>query len=331
MGRSWRTGRGAVAVVVLLVSCWLRPPARLAGPWVWPLDGAREVGRPFAPGATRWSAGHYGADLPAPQGAAVRAAGAGRVSYAGLLAGRGVVVVVHGALRTTYEPVAAAVAVGDQVAAGQLLGRVAGAHASCGAGSCLHWGLRRGEDYLDPVRLLGGPVRLLPVGGVASRGRGGGDGREVRGREVRGRGGSARGHLGRGGLRRRRGPRRALVLAQTAPRPPTVPAPRSRAPRWTPRRCGPRVAPEPGSTLLSLRRSDLPLTSLALVALLAGLALVRSSPRPTAPPRAGAPSTAARAGARCSDGAPEPASTTSARRARRRPRRRASAAAGRRP
>ena len=41
-----------------------------------------------------------------------RSALAGRVSFAGRIAGRGVVVVGHGATRTTYEPVAAEVSVG---------------------------------------------------------------------------------------------------------------------------------------------------------------------------------------------------------------------------
>jgi murein DD-endopeptidase MepM/ murein hydrolase activator NlpD len=83
------------------------------------------------------------------------------VSYAGLLAGRGVVVVVHGVLRTTYEPVTASVRVGQAVAAGQVLGRLATGHCPTG---CLHWGLLRGDVYLDPVQLVGpGPSRLLPV------------------------------------------------------------------------------------------------------------------------------------------------------------------------
>ena len=51
-------------------------------------------------------------------GQPVRAALPGTVTFAGMLAGRGVVVVDHGATRTTYEPVAATVAVGTPVAAG---------------------------------------------------------------------------------------------------------------------------------------------------------------------------------------------------------------------
>ena len=165
-----------MAVVVLLatvagsfvaVSVLAPAPARAdTGPWAWPLEAVHRVSRPFDPPQVRYAAGHRGADLPASSGDPVLAAGAGLVSYAGLLAGRGVVVVVHGALRTTYEPVTAAVAVGEQVEAGSLLGALEPGHDGCPVEACLHWGLRRGETYLDPVRLVQpGPVRLLPVSG----------------------------------------------------------------------------------------------------------------------------------------------------------------------
>ncbi|MBK5306677.1 MAG: M23 family metallopeptidase [Frankiaceae bacterium] len=153
---------GALLVVGDLLA--LAGPVRAADPaWVWPLTGPPSVSRPFDPPATRYGPGHRGADLTGSPGQVVRAAGDGRVSYAGLLAGRGVLVVVHGDLRTTYEPVTATVRVGQQVTAGQAIGRLAAGHPGCPA-TCLHWGLRRGEAYLDPVRLVrAGPSRLLPV------------------------------------------------------------------------------------------------------------------------------------------------------------------------
>jgi murein DD-endopeptidase MepM/ murein hydrolase activator NlpD len=93
----------------------------------------------------------------------VLAAAAGTVAFAGPVAGRGVVVVDHGAVRTTYEPVAAQVQVGQGVAAGTPLGVLAGG-SHC-ARSCLHWGLRSGDQYLNPLLLLGagGHVRLVPA------------------------------------------------------------------------------------------------------------------------------------------------------------------------
>jgi murein DD-endopeptidase MepM/ murein hydrolase activator NlpD len=160
----------ARAAVVLSVLAWsLLPTAAAADAWQWPLAGPHEVSRDFAPPATRFGAGHRGVDLPAEAGAVVRAAGAGRISYAGLLAGRGVVVVVHGELRTTYEPVTSLHPLGSQVAAGEPIGRLEPGHLGCASAACLHWGLKRGEEYLDPTRLVDrGPVRLLPVPGGAS-------------------------------------------------------------------------------------------------------------------------------------------------------------------
>jgi len=97
----------------------------------------------------------------------VHAAGAGRVVYAGRLADRGVVSVAHaGGLRTTYEPVTSALRVGDQVTVGQLIGTLEPGHPGCPAPACLHWGLRNGTGYLDPLALFGlGRVRLLPLDG----------------------------------------------------------------------------------------------------------------------------------------------------------------------
>lgn len=151
-----------LALAGLLVALSASPAQALAG--VPPVDGP--VVRSFDPPAQRWNSGHRGVDLLAEPGAAVIATAAGTVSFAGLVAGKPVVVVSHGEWRTTYEPVEAAVRVGDRVAAGELLGRLAGGH-SCPGGSCLHWGLRRGEEYRDPLSLLSSGVRLLPAEAAA--------------------------------------------------------------------------------------------------------------------------------------------------------------------
>ena len=69
----------------------------------------------------------------------------------------------HGGVRTTYEPVTASVEVGDVVGRGGVIGTLQRAASHCFPRSCLHWGLRRGETYLDPLTLVGaGPIRLLP-------------------------------------------------------------------------------------------------------------------------------------------------------------------------
>lgn len=222
--------RARVLVVALLAWLAVGSPGAAAGSerpedWGWPVDGP--VVRPFDPPTTRYGAGHRGADLAAPVGTPVRTAAAGRVSYAGLLAGRGVVVVVHGALRSTYEPVAASVRVGDVVAAGAVLGQLTGG-GHCLPG-CLHWGLLRGDVYLDPVLLVRrGPSRLLPVPPEAA-------------------------------------------AAPAAPQVRRHPSP-SAAPVAL------RPVAQPG---LDLRAAQLPWGAAALVALIAGLLLVRpSTPKP---------------------------------------------------
>ncbi len=166
---------GVAAVVALTLSllCLVAltlPAAATAPPGisdpvgVWPLQPVPEVVGDFDPPDSPYGAGHRGVDLAGAVGQPVRAAMPGTVSFAGSLAGRGVVVVDHGLTRTTYEPVSASVSVGDPVAAGARVGTLQLGGSHCFPRACLHWGWLEGETYLDPLRLVGaGPVRLLPL------------------------------------------------------------------------------------------------------------------------------------------------------------------------
>ncbi|MFJ4833176.1 murein hydrolase activator EnvC family protein [Streptomyces sp. NPDC088747] len=144
----------------------------------WPVGSRPSVLRGWDPPATTYGRGHRGVDLAAGPGTPVRAVAPGRVSFAGPVAGRGVVSVeLTGTgtppLRTTYGPVTASVKKGAEVAAGEVLGTVEQGASPCPT-SCLHWGLLRGRTYLDPLSLLPpwllrrGPSRLLPVPGAPS-------------------------------------------------------------------------------------------------------------------------------------------------------------------
>ncbi|MGV9276605.1 murein hydrolase activator EnvC family protein [Streptomyces griseosporeus] len=136
----------------------------------WPVGVRPTVVRGWDPPLTPYGRGHRGVDLAAAPKSPVRAVAAGRVTFAGRVAGKGVVSIeLSGTeLRTTYEPVRASVDKGDEVAAGEVVGTVEATGTHCPAG-CLHWGLRRGEAYLDPLSLLPpallrrSPSRLLPV------------------------------------------------------------------------------------------------------------------------------------------------------------------------
>lgn len=137
--------------------------AALPRPAARPIPGA--VVRAYDAPQPDWLPGHRGVDLAGGVGDVVVAAADGRISVAGPIAGRGVVVVVHADVRTTYEPVEALVVVGDVVARGQPIARLVAGHPGCTADACLHWGLRRGETYLDPLSLLRAPtIRLVPDG-----------------------------------------------------------------------------------------------------------------------------------------------------------------------
>lgn len=135
------------------------------GRWVWPLAPRPAVARPFAAPTSRYAAGHRGVDLAAHQGQPVLAVDAGTVTHVGVIAGRGTVSVLHtSGLRSTYEPVVAAVHRGDVVARGDPLGTVSDVAGHCTPQTCLHLGAVRGRTYVDPLQLLGiRRVRLLPL------------------------------------------------------------------------------------------------------------------------------------------------------------------------
>ena len=159
-----------VVLVSLLAAASTGPPAQ-AGPgdtsstWVAPVRDVQVV-RPFDPPAQAWSAGHRGVDLAAEPGTTVLAACSGTVTFAGDVAGRPVLTVgCEDSLRSSVEPVLATVAVGDVVHAGEPVGIVQASTAShCSPDTCVHWGVRRGTAYIDPMSLLtgAGPIVLLP-------------------------------------------------------------------------------------------------------------------------------------------------------------------------
>lgn len=164
--------RTVLAAVGLVLPVVLLGHQAVAGPtdpwgtgWVAPVTPVGVV-RPFDPPEQVWSAGHRGVDLEAGPGTVVLAPCAGTVTFAGTVVDRPVLTVgCRDGLRSSVEPVLATVAVGDQVAPGDPVGTVVASTAThCAPGTCLHWGVRRGTQYLDPMSLLGGagPIVLLP-------------------------------------------------------------------------------------------------------------------------------------------------------------------------
>jgi len=115
----------------------------------------------FRPPADRYGAGNRGVDYDTDPGTAVRASAAGEVVFAGAVGLDRHVVVLHpDGLRTSYSFLASVqVRRGDAVDAGTVVGT---------SGDRVHFGVRSGDTYLDPLGLLDRPAHLVPESGTAA-------------------------------------------------------------------------------------------------------------------------------------------------------------------
>ncbi len=158
-----------IAALIALGVLAATPAAAADGRLDWPLRPRPGVLRTFDAPSPNWNRGHRGVDLAGASGQTVYAAATGTVVFAGELAGRPLVSVAHpGGLRTTYEPVRAAVRAGQLVDAGTPVGVLIPGHAGCQTSACLHWGAMWGPaaraDYVDPLGLVvTTPIRLKPL------------------------------------------------------------------------------------------------------------------------------------------------------------------------
>jgi murein DD-endopeptidase MepM/ murein hydrolase activator NlpD len=175
----------AAAVLTGILAAATPPAAAGDGSWMWPVEGvgggSPALESEFDAPDSAYGPGHRGLDVATLVGAPVRAVAGGVVTFAGEVAGVGVVTVDHGTERSTYQPVSAAVSVGDRVEAGDVVGKVVLGPFHCSS-PCLHLGrIAAGDDrYLDPLdRLSGrsrirlvdpdGPPPVPPVGPARSR------------------------------------------------------------------------------------------------------------------------------------------------------------------
>ncbi len=166
----------SLSVAVLVGQVVASAPVCAAGPeWMPPVPGG--VVRPFQEPLAVYAAGHRGVDFSAAAGTPVRAANSGVVSFAGTVAGSLHVVVAHGGgIRTSYSFLQRVdVHVGEQVERGQIVGAAGGSGDGHTSG-VLHFGVRVGERYVDPMLLfepddLTQLVRLVPVDGRDAAGK----------------------------------------------------------------------------------------------------------------------------------------------------------------
>lgn len=145
-------------------------PGRPGLAWEWPLQPGPPVLRGFDPPLRPWLSGHRGVDLgAADDGAQVTSPADGTVSFAGTVADRPVLTIDHGGgLRSSFEPVETTLTKGMAVSAGQVLGTIRTGH--CGAAACVHWGVRDGDEYVNPLKFVMDlrPSVLLPLAGEAA-------------------------------------------------------------------------------------------------------------------------------------------------------------------
>jgi murein DD-endopeptidase MepM/ murein hydrolase activator NlpD len=142
------------------------PAAIVEAPsWRWPLTPRPAVLRDFDPPPKPWLSGHRGVDLEAASDAVqVTSPAAGTISFVGIVVDRPVITIDHGnGLRSSFEPVESSLSAGSVVAAGQPIGTLVAGH--CAPASCVHWGVRRGDDYINPLQFVTDlrPSILLPL------------------------------------------------------------------------------------------------------------------------------------------------------------------------
>lgn len=134
--------------------------SRRASRWQWPLSPRPHIQRYFDPPPQPWLPGHRGIDLDAQPGQVVTAVAEGKVHFVGWVVDRPVVSIEHpDGFISTYEPVASDLTEGDPILTGENIGTIA-TGSNCTA-TCLRLGARRGDDYLNPLRLLSPATIIL--------------------------------------------------------------------------------------------------------------------------------------------------------------------------
>lgn len=102
-------------------------------------------------------AGHHGADFSAPAGTPVFAAGSGTITFAGSVAGMLTITIDHGDLRSSVSYLSEVGAkAGARVEIGAVIGHSGIAHGR----AAVHFSIRIGDTYTDPM-----PFLLCRVGG----------------------------------------------------------------------------------------------------------------------------------------------------------------------
>ena len=167
LARMWHSGLSALCLLALTLYLVVCSPASIAAAslpnWQWPVHPV-VIARSFEAPASAYGPGHRGIDLRAPAGSLIYAPVDARVSFAGQVAGRGVLTLVPDTpgseWAASFDAIETHLRIGELVSAGAPVG-VAVPSAHC---SCLHLGVRWRGEYVSPLLVLGVIPRavLLP-------------------------------------------------------------------------------------------------------------------------------------------------------------------------
>ncbi|WP_256394868.1 M23 family metallopeptidase [Kocuria sp. TGY1127_2] len=105
-------------------------------------------------------------DLAVKPGQTIRSPASGTVTFSGRVVDRGVITVTtDDGYLTSFEPVTEQLPRGTRVSSGDVIARRDWEQSHEGCSSCLHWGVRHGGDYVNPLLLVGAlsPSVLWPL------------------------------------------------------------------------------------------------------------------------------------------------------------------------
>lgn len=158
----------ATAVLINLQAAALADQPLPTSSWNPPLEPPIRLVNQYRQPNSDYSAGHRGVDYLVQNDQIVMAPADGKVWFAGQVAQRPLLSVLHdGGYLTEYEPVCTDLKSGETVFAGQEIARVCPAGSNyiqhCSSALCLHFSMRHLGAYLSPLVFIGGlnPSRLF--------------------------------------------------------------------------------------------------------------------------------------------------------------------------
>jgi hypothetical protein len=132
----------------------------------WPIhqEPRPTIVQEFSPPPAPWLAGHRGVDLEAATGTPLFPPADGILHFAGAVGGKDVVSIeLDDGMIATFEPATTDFKVGAKITRSRRFATVDGRSDHC-SNLCVHWGMKKGDTYYDPVEFVTGTkIVLKPV------------------------------------------------------------------------------------------------------------------------------------------------------------------------